>query len=92
MDFLTIESGKIDKEINVLVVGDHFTCYTQAFVTSSQTASVMPKTFWDKFFLHYGLPEKILSDSFHNFESSLITELCQIARIKKLCILHVDLR
>ena len=27
--------------------------------------------------MHYGLPEKILSDQGHNFESSLITELCQ---------------
>ena len=31
MDFLTIESLKTDKDINVLIVTDHFTCYAQAF-------------------------------------------------------------
>ena len=35
-DFLTIKPGKCDKEINVLVVIDYFTHYTQAFVTTSQ--------------------------------------------------------
>ena len=46
--------------------------------------SVVAKALWDKFFMHYDLPEKILSDQGHNFESSLFTELCQITRIKKL--------
>ena len=37
IDFLTIESGKKDKDHNVLVVTDQFTRFTQAFVTTSQT-------------------------------------------------------
>ena len=41
MDFLTIGSKKDpNKDINVLVIMDHFTHYMQAFVTSSQTAVV----------------------------------------------------
>ena len=32
IDFLTIESGKSDKEINDLVVTDHFTHYAQALL------------------------------------------------------------
>ena len=36
-------------------------------------------------FMHYTLPEKILSDQGHNFESSLIAELCEISKVKKLC-------
>ena len=35
MDFLAIESGKTGKDVNILVVIDHFTRYAQAFVTSS---------------------------------------------------------
>ena len=27
MDFLTIELGKTGKDVNILVVTDHFTCY-----------------------------------------------------------------
>ena len=39
---------------------------------------------WEKFFVHYGFPEKILSDQGRNFESNLIAELCKLTQIKKL--------
>ena len=39
---------------------------------------------WDHFFVHYGFPEKILSDQGQNFESLLISELCELTQIKKL--------
>ena len=38
MDYLTIESGKANKDVNILVVTDHFTRYAQAFITPTQTA------------------------------------------------------
>ena len=83
-DFLTIEAGKGNKEINVLVITDHFTRYAQAFFTPSKTAQVVARTLWDKYFVHYGLPEKIITDQDCNFESSLMKELCQVAQVKKL--------
>ena len=82
MDFLFIESGKVDKDVNIFVVTDHFTRYAQAFITLTQTVRVIAQTLWDKFFVHYGLPEQILSDHSRNFESSLITELCEVSKIK----------
>ena len=82
MDFLTIESGKAAKDVNILVVTDHFTRYGQAFVTPTQTAGEVAQTLWDKFFVHYGLPEQILSDQGRNFKSSLIAELCKVSKIK----------
>ena len=85
MDFLMIESPKTEKDINVLIVTDHFTCYAQAFVTKSQTGNVVANTLWERFFSDYGFPEKILSDQGQNFESNLIAEVCKIAQIKKLC-------
>ena len=84
IDFLTIESKKSDKDVNVLIVTDHFTRYAQAYVTKSQTAAVVANTLWERFFVHYGFPEKILSDQGRNFESKLIAELCQLANVKKL--------
>ena len=36
IDYLTIESNKTEKDINILVVTDHFTRLAQAFVTPSQ--------------------------------------------------------
>ena len=84
IDFLTVESGKADKDVNILMVTNHFTRYVQAFVTPTQTARVVAQTLLDKFFVHYNLPEKILSDQGRNFESSLIVKLCKVSKIKKL--------
>ena len=56
IDFLTIEAPKKDKDVNILVVTDHFTRYAQAFVTRSQTVPVVANTLWEKFFVHYGFP------------------------------------
>ena len=84
IDHLTIESNKPEKDINILVVTDQFTRLAQAFVTPSQTASVVAKTLWDKCFMYYGIPEKMMSDQCRNFESSLIAELCKLTGVKKL--------
>ena len=69
MDFLTVESGKNNKDVNILVVTNHFTKYSQAHVTPSQTAQVVARTLWENFFMHYGMPEKLLNDQGRNFES-----------------------
>ena len=87
IDFLTIEAAansKSSKAVNVLIIMDHFTRYAQAFVTASQQAPVVAKILWDKFFMYFGLPEKILTDQGRNFESKLIAELCLLTRTKKL--------
>ena len=76
MDLLTVESGKNNKDMNILVVTDLFTKYSQAYVTSSQTAQVVAKTLCEKFFMHFGMPEKLLNDQGRNFESQLVFELC----------------
>ena len=85
MDFLVIGSKKDpDKEINVLVVTDHFTCYAQAFVTTSQTAHTVAVMLYEKYLVHYGWPEKLHSDQAGNFESNLIAKLCKIAQVQKI--------
>ena len=66
MEYMAMESGKpgdkIKKDINVLVVSDHFRRYIQAFVMVSQTAKIVAQKLWDKYFIHFGSPEKIPSD------------------------------
>ena len=87
IDYLTVEApdnSKSDKDINILVITDHFTRYAQTHVTSSQKAHVVTKTLWEHFFMHYGFPQKILSDQGRNFESALISELCELTQIRKL--------
>ena len=73
--YLCLEPKK-GLEENVLVVTDHFTRYTQAYVTRIQTAQRTARTLWDKFIVHYGLPEKIMLDQGCNFESQLVADLC----------------
>ena len=83
MDYLTIEATEGGKDIHILVITDHFTRYAQAIVTSSQTAKCTVQNLWDKFIVHYGLPEKILTGQGHNFKSDLLKALCEIAQVKK---------
>ena len=68
LNYLCLEPGK-GLEENVLVVTDPFTRYAQAYVTGTQAVHITARTLWDKFIVHYGLPEKILLDQGHNFES-----------------------
>ena len=79
LNYLCLEPGK-GLEENVLVVTDHFTRYTQTYVTRTQATA---KTLWDKFIVHYGLPKKILLDQGQNFESKLVADLCKLMGTQK---------
>ena len=83
MDFLQIGSKK-ERNTNVLVITDHFTRYAQAFVTANQQTTTVVKTFIDKYVVHYGWPEQILTDQGQSFESKLFKVLCQEAQVRKM--------
>ena len=44
IDYLKIESGKSNKDVNSLVVTDHFTRCAQAFINPSQTVKATTQT------------------------------------------------
>ena len=71
LDYITIKAIEGGKDVHILVITDHFTQYAQALVTKSQTAQAL----WDKFKVHYSLPESLISDQGNHFESSLTAEL-----------------
>ena len=83
LDYLKIEPSKGNVE-NVLIITDHFTRYAQAFPSKTQTALATAKLLWNNFILHYGFPEKIITDQGRNFESELVENLCQVGGVKKL--------
>ena len=56
----------------------------QAFIAPTQTAQVVVQTLWNKFYMHYGYPDKILSDQGCNFKSKLIAKLCKLSKTMKL--------
>ena len=69
MDFLTIGSkSKDEHEVDVLVITDHFTRYAQAYTCTSQAATVVAQTLYEKFLVHYGWPERLHSDQGGCFE------------------------
>ena len=81
IDYLTIEppsNSKSYKDVNILIIMDHFTRCAQAHITSSQKAPIVAKTLCDYFFIQYGFPEKMLSDQGQNFESLLVSDLCEL--------------
>ena len=86
LDFLTL-GGKADdnRNVNILIVTYHFTKYAQAYITPKQTAVVVAQILWENFLVHYGWPEKILTDQMKSFENNLNKELCELAQVKKLC-------
>ena len=82
VDYLSLERSKGGVE-NILVITDHFSRYAQAIPTRNQTAKTTARVLFDRFIVHYGFPAHIHSDQGQNFESNLIKELCQIARVEK---------
>ena len=85
LDFLTIGKEGSDKNVNILMITDHFTRYSQAFIMPKQTAPCVAKTLWENFLVHYGWPEKIITDQGKSFENQLVKELCDLAEVQKLC-------
>ena len=83
MDYLKI-GGKDDPQSNVLIVTDHFTRYSQAYVTANQQAATTAKVFIKEFVNNYGWPTKILTDQGQTFNGKLFEALCKEAKILKL--------
>ena len=54
-------------------------------MTPKQTAIVVAHILLENFLVHYGWPEKILTDQGKSFENNLFRELCSLAKVKKLC-------
>lgn len=82
IEYLSLEPDSKNTK-DILVITDHFTKYAVALPTKDQKATTVAKCFWEQFLIHYGFPERILSDQGRDFESRLIQELCALAGIKK---------
>ena len=58
----TTNLNKSPKVKNILVIVDHFTGYTRAYVTKNQKVSTAAKILYEGFILIFGAPERILMD------------------------------
>ena len=84
MDYLTIEHGKTGKDVNILIITDHYSRFAQAVKTTNQTAYVTADAAYNNFFTKYGFPDKIVTDRGTQFEGFLFKDLCKVAKITKL--------
>ena len=76
-----VESERGNKYM--LVIGDHFTKYTQVFPMKDQTAETVANKLVFGWFQYFGEPLEIHTDRGSNFESTLIKEICKIYDIYK---------
>ena len=67
------ESPKVE---HVLVIVDHFTRYTRAYVTKDQKAWTAAKILYEWFISIFGAPERILMDQGKAFTSEVVEQLC----------------
>ena len=87
MDSTSIETmmelGQPPHVVNVPVFCDHFMRHIMAYVTPDQTAKSVAQFLWQGYSLIFRALAKLLSDQGANFESKIISELCELMGIWK---------
>ena len=67
----------------VLVVGDYFTKWMEAYPVPNTEAGTVANVFVHHFVSRFGVPDVLHTDQGRNFESTLMKEVCQLLGIVK---------
>ena len=67
----------------ILVVGDYFTRWMEALPIPNQEATTVASKLVDEIFLRFSIPEQLHSDQGAQFESQLMSEVCNLLHIHK---------
>ena len=67
----------------ILVAGDYFTKWMEAYAIPNQETTTIAKKLVDEMFCRFSPPEQLHSDQGRQFESTLMKEICDILKIKK---------
>ena len=67
----------------VIVVGDYFTKWTEAFAIPDQEAATVARVLVEEFICRFGVPRQLHSDKDSNFESQLFQQTCKLLEIDK---------
>ena len=89
IDFTSIKVSRDDNlhttpiVVPILVITDHFTRHSMAFVTKNQKASTVTKKLYKNYICIFGAPARLHSNQRANFTSTVIAELCSLFGIQK---------
>ena len=90
LDFTKIEVSDDHKElkrkpeiVDMLVVTDHFTWHTMAFMTEDMTAHTMARILYHHYFYIFGTPLHLMTDNDLAFTSEVVQELCNLFGVKR---------
>ena len=67
----------------ILVAGDYFTKWIEAYAIPNQEAITIAQKLLDEMFCRFSLPEKLHSDQGRQFESEIVKQLCRLLKIEK---------
>ena len=81
---MTMNLNELPKVEHILVIVDHFTKYTRAYVTKDQRESTAIKTLYEGFISIFGAPKRILMDQGKAFTSEVVEQLCSQFGISQL--------
>ena len=83
---MEVTVGVTEKPVvkNVLVIEDHFTCFTQVYVTNNHTAHTMARILYNEFFSVFRFLRRLMSDQASEFTGQVISELCDLLGVTKI--------
>ena len=81
---ITTNLNESPKVKNILVIVNHFTRYTKAYVTKDQKASTAAKILYEGFISIFRAPKRILTDQGKAFTCEVVGQLCSQFRISQL--------
>lgn len=67
----------------ILVIGDYWTKWTEAYAVPDQSAETVAKKVVEEFVFRFGIPKELHSDQGRNFESNVFSEMCRLLGIAK---------
>ena len=67
----------------ILVIGDYFTRWMEAFALPHQQAELIASILVKEFISRWGVPVELHSDQARNFESDLLKHVCKLLDIRK---------
>ena len=68
----------------ILTIQDHFSRWTEAYPLRRRTATAVARQLFDNWFSRFGFPRCLLSDLGAEFEGTVMTEICRLAKVDKL--------